>query len=221
MGKPVVIYRDANDCKTNLRQADRDSKHPKVQAIFKEMFPGCTEIEYHDDDLGRQFVGIDATIHANGEAYPIEIKIRYRNAKTGKLYNDVLLEFISNDVSGDPSWVVKETYSEYFIYLIPELGVGYKFSAVLLQRAWERLGESWKAKYGVKKAFNRQYYTHNVAVPWPTLEHVFTLMLPKQYHEKCLYRFEPFCLEKEVFELTSDPSNNRLLKKIAEKGQGK
>jgi hypothetical protein len=211
VGKSKLIYKDPNDCKTNLNQSNRDQKHPKIQEVIRTMFPGCTQIEYHDDDLEKQAVGVDASVFTE-EEYQVEIKLRYRNSRSGRVYDDLLIEYVSNDVSDAPGWIEKETHSDYFLYLIPEGGRGYKLPVGAMQAIWRHLGEKWKRAYKTLKAPNRQYNTLNVPVPWIAVQHSFDTLLPG--HEQLLYTFEPFVLEKEVFELRSDISQSRLLAKM-------
>jgi hypothetical protein len=111
-----------------------------------------------------QRAGIDRIITtASGSVYRIDEKTRRQ------VYNDFLLEFVSNDVKQTPGWICKELNCEFIAYAILPQKHCYLWPVVPLQRAWQQHGASWIEKYGRRHARNQGYKTINCPVPIPEL----------------------------------------------------
>jgi len=110
-------------------------------------------------------MGIDRIIMlANGQSISIDEK------KRGKVYGDILLEYISVDTTGAPGWIEKDLVIDYLAYAFIPSKRCYLFPWLLLRRAWRQFGEGWKEKYCKIIAQNNGYQTISVAVPIEILQ---------------------------------------------------
>ena len=114
----------------------------------------------HRQDGWHQRAGIDRSIIlACGKQIMIDEKVRYGN------YNDILLEYVSNDRTKAKGWVCKPLAADYIAYAILPLGKCYLLPVIPLQNAWRKYGEKWKKEYFNPVARNEGYKTYSVAVP--------------------------------------------------------
>jgi hypothetical protein len=107
-----------------------------------------------------QVLGVDRIIYLeNGKCLTVEEKVRTR------VYDDVLLEYISNDQTNRPGWIERELTIDYLAYgFLPNKTV-YLFDWNFLRRAWHENKEDWKERYHIAKAPNKTYTTYSVCVP--------------------------------------------------------
>lgn len=118
-----------------------------------------------------QHTGVDRCVGLmNGEVIRIDEKVRWRD------YNDICLEYVSNDRANTPGWVCKPLRANYIAYAIAPRGICYLLPVIQLQQAWRKHGESWieravqrESGYRLCPATNDTYTTLNVAVPVNTL----------------------------------------------------
>lgn len=139
---------------------------PGWSPLYREFFPTLVGVHDHRQDGDHQRAGIDrSVVLSNAKTIWIDEKVRGRNKRTGKVYDDVLLEVLSNkerDVSG---WVNKQIQADYIAYLIAPLGVCYLLPVLQMQLAWGRNGKVWTRQYGEREARNRDWTTVSVPVP--------------------------------------------------------
>lgn len=163
---------------------------PFWQEVYKTAFPNFQSMNNHREDGAHQRNGIDRSIVlSNGKCLWIDEKVRGRNRKTGEVYEDIALEYLSNRDRNIPGWVCKPLMCDYIAYAIAPLGRCYLLPVIQLQSAWQRCGETWKLNYPKKiEAFNRDkqtgysWWTVSVGVPadvlYPQLGHLFRISFP-------------------------------------------
>ena len=157
---PVV-----HDFQESLERSHRAEDLPFWEDVYREFFPGFVSMANHRRDGWWQRCGIDRSVVLdNSKTIRIDEKVRARSAKTGKVYDDILLEHVSNDRTGAPGWVVKPLMADYIAYAIAPLGKCYLLPVLQLQLAWRRHGDTWRRKHGDRNAQNRGYRTISTPV---------------------------------------------------------
>lgn len=143
-----------------LSWSERGSGEPFWNAIYRKAFPNLVS---HMQCLGNtpsQRMGIDRIIHlSNGKNLSIDEK------KRDKVYSDILLEYLSNDVTGAPGWMEKDLAIDYLAYAFMPTKVCYLFPWPMLRRAWLAYRDLWKDTYDHVPGKNEGYTTWSVAVP--------------------------------------------------------
>lgn len=118
-----------------------------------------------------QHAGIDrSVILTNSKQLLIDEKVRW------KAWDDICLEYVSNDVYETPGWVCKPLRADYIAYAIAPLGKCYMLPVIQLQTAWRLCGPLWlksaddgQAGFKIIKALNANYTTLSLAMPVATL----------------------------------------------------
>ncbi len=136
---------------------------PFWHAVYWKAFPNLVTIELCSD-LPRQKQGIDRLLHlSNGKVITIDEK------KRKEVYNDILLEIISNEAYGTPGWIEKDLSIDYLAYAFMPIQRCYLFPWPMLRRAWVQWGKKWRNEYGTRRSStkigNTAYWTVNVPVP--------------------------------------------------------
>lgn len=130
------------------------------EAVYRKAFP---DMESHMQCLKKcqgQYLGIDRVIQlTSGKTLYIDEKKRETE------YDDILLEYISNDRTNSPGWIEKELLIDYLAYAFMKSKRVYIFPWLILRRVWKNFGEEWKLKYTLSPAKNNGYNTISVAVP--------------------------------------------------------
>lgn len=99
----------------------------------------------------------------------------FNNKYTGQVYEDIALEYWSDEYRHIPGWVCKPLMCDYIAYAIAPLGKGYLLPVIQLQRAWVIHSEEWLEIYPPIKAKNydprsgRRWTTVSVGVPVQTV----------------------------------------------------
>lgn len=138
---------------------------------YRAAFPGYAAHISHRADGDHQRAGIDrSVILDNGRQIKIDEKIRWRNAKTGRVYDDILLEYWSvyrgaGDSRNQRGWVCKPLLCDFIAYAIAPLGVCYMLPVVQLRLAWAANHREWIRRHKRCVASNPGYDTISVAVP--------------------------------------------------------
>lgn len=134
--------------------------------VYREAFPNFAAMVDHRQDGEHQRAGIDrSVILHNSKQILIDEKVRWRNAITGRVYDDIALEYISDSRRGVPGWVCKPLRADYIAYAIAPLGKCYLLPVIQLQLAWDRCGDYWIANHHRVEAKNNGYTTVSVGVP--------------------------------------------------------
>ena len=138
--------------------------------VYREAFPTLTACVNHRQDGEHQRAGIDRSlVLANSKQVLIDEKVRGRNRKTGKVYEDIALEYWSDYERRAPGWVCKPLRADYIAYAIAPLGRCYLLPVAQLQQAWRNCGDAWTARYPEIRATSaagaRRWTTLSVGVP--------------------------------------------------------
>ncbi|KKK49713.1 hypothetical protein LCGC14_3132300 [marine sediment metagenome] len=143
---------------------------PVWEEIYRQAFPTFAAMVSHRDDGWHQRAGVDrSVILQNSKRILIDEKARFRNKKTGIVYEDVALEYWSAEAEQSPGWVCKSLLADYIAYAIVPLGRGYLLPVIQMQEAWAKNGEEWKSEYKIIRAPNEmngyEWTTVSVGVP--------------------------------------------------------
>lgn len=162
---------NVNDFTECLEQSHAASELPFWGACYHSAFPTMIAMHNHRHDGQHQRAGIDRSIVLfNGKVIYIDEKVRGRNKITHRVYEDILLEEISDKERNTPGWIVKPLMCDYIAYAIAPLGKCYLLPVIQLQTAWLTHSSLWKqeAKYP-REAKNNGWTTVNWPVSVPTL----------------------------------------------------
>ena len=111
---------------------------PFWKEVYSKAFPTMIAMHNHRQDGDHQRQGIDRSIILeNSKQILIDEKVRF------KAYNDILLEYWSNEKRQVPGWVCKPLLADYIAYAIAPLGKCYLLPVLQLQEAWRRHGKQW------------------------------------------------------------------------------
>lgn len=150
------------DC---LERSQSASDNPIWETIYRKAFPTMLGMFDHRQDGQHQRNGIDRSIVLdNGKPIWIDEKVRGRNKKTGQVYSDIALEYLSNEARGTPGWVCKPLLCDYIAYAILPLGVCYLMPVPQLQAAWKKYGTKWIITGKEVRAANEGYWTISTAI---------------------------------------------------------
>lgn len=150
-----------NDFDACYKLAEDGRNEPFWDAVYRKYFYNMTNHMVGKKEYCKsQIYGVDRVIYLeNGKTITIDEKVRT------EIYDDIVLEFISNDSTGTPGWMEKDLAIDYLAYAFLPNQTVYLFDWLALKRAWNHYKESWKKTYGVKQAKNIGYNTHFVCVP--------------------------------------------------------
>lgn len=154
----------------SLAQSHAAEDLPFWDEVYRKAFPGVAEKISHRQDGEHQRAGIDRSIIlANSKQILIDEKVRGRNKKTGKIYNDIALEYWSDHQRQIPGWVCKPLRADYIAYAIAPLGIVYLLPIIQLQSAWKKYCKLWVKEYKTIKAENKYngnfWTTISVGIP--------------------------------------------------------
>jgi len=118
---------------------------PFWEEVYRKAFPKMSAMISHRQDGFHQRQGIDrSVILSNSKQIRIDEKVRGRNKKTGRVYDDIILEFMSDEERQEAGWVCKPLLADYIAYAIAPLGKCYILPVEQLQTAWQINGGRWK-----------------------------------------------------------------------------
>ena len=167
MPHPVEAVHDFHE---SLQKSHKASDLPLWEEIYRSAFPNYQAMIDHRQDGEHQRAGIDrSVILANSKQILIDEKIRGRNKITGKVYEDIALEYVSNTSNRSPGWVCKPLRADYIAYAIAPLGIAYLLPVAQLQSAWSINGDEWKQRFPRVESRNKGYSTISVGIPVNTL----------------------------------------------------
>jgi len=160
------VSEQIHDFRERLEFSHEAEDLPLWREVYERAFPTMVSMTSHRADGWWQRAGIDRTIMlASSKVIRVDEKVRGRCARTGIVYEDILLEHISNDARCVPGWVCKPLLADYIAYAIAPLGRCYLLPVEQLQSAWRRHGEQWRATHGDRSAANVGYRTVSTPVP--------------------------------------------------------
>ncbi len=159
-----------NDFDEQLEWSRKASDWSGWHDLYQALFPRLSVMVDHPRDGWQQRAGIDRSlILDDSKQFLIDEKARGKNRITGVVYEDIALEYLSNDRTGALGWVCKPLSADFIAYAILPLGRAYLLPVPQLQLAWERNGKAWRARHGERSARNRGYNTLFCPVPVPVL----------------------------------------------------
>lgn len=142
------------------KYSEEASDEPFWEEVYRKAFPNMVNKMFCPGDWESQRMGIDRVLMlSNGFIIKIDEKKRARDRK------DILLEYLSNDVTNAPGWIEKDLAINYLAYAFMQSRRVYLLDWHMLRRAWGKYGAEWKRKYKIPPANNGTYKTHSVAVP--------------------------------------------------------
>lgn len=134
-------------------------------AVYRQAFPTMVNHMMTTGDTISQRMGIDRIVHlASGRTLYIDEK------KREKVYEDILLEYVSVDTTNAPGWIEKELLIDYLAYAFMPLQRVYLLPWDMLQRAWKQNKREWLETYRKVEAQNRNYKTLSVPIPINVLQ---------------------------------------------------
>lgn len=141
--------------------AENGKCEPFWNDVYQKAFPNMTNhMRGKQHASASQYNGVDRIIYLeNGKTLTIDEKVRSKD------YDDILLEFISNDQKNTPGWIEKDLSIDYLAYAFLPSKTAYLFDWRMLALAWAQNKEAWKDNYKIAKAENLHYTTHSVCVP--------------------------------------------------------
>lgn len=168
---PKQSLHDFRGC---LRDSHAAADLPCWGEVYRVAFPTMVAMADHRADGEHQRQGIDrSVILADARQVLIDEKVRGVNGRTGRVYEDVLLEHWSDLERRARGWVCRPSRADFIAYAIAPLGRCYLLNVLLLQRAWVDNGPAWIARYGHRRCRSgcggRSWTTVSVPVPVPVL----------------------------------------------------
>lgn len=159
VGSHGVIKLAIHDFDERLAWSLRSGDEPFWEAVYFKAFPNMVSWNLCND-IRHQRMGIDRVLSlSNGRKLYIDEK------KRSRVYNDILLEYISVDTTGAPGWMEKDLAIDYLAYAFMPIRRCYLFPWEMLRRAWLHFRDTWKAEYKSVPGYNEGYTTWSVAVP--------------------------------------------------------
>lgn len=149
-----------HDFKDQLKYSEVASDAPFWDQVYRKAFPSLVNHMPCPGDFETQRAGIDRLILLNNGRI-----LRIDEKKRREVYQDILLEFVSNDTTKAPGWVEKNLAIDYLAYAFMPTRKVYLLDWLTLRRAWVANKNAWKAKYRNVAAKNNGYNTLSVAVP--------------------------------------------------------
>lgn len=160
MGEPGLIH----NFKKSLIMSHEAEDLPLWEEVYQQAFPTMVTMTNHRKDGQHQRNGVDrSVILENAKQIWVDEKLRWTE------YDDIALEYLSDEARNVPGWVCKPLLADYIAYAIAPLGKCYLLPVVQLQSAWQQHGEDWKARHFQVVAKNEfrgnTWNTVSVAVP--------------------------------------------------------
>lgn len=149
-----------NYFKEDLVFSEEASEEWFWQEVYQQAFPDMINNIHCTGDNQGQRLGIDRLIYLqSGKVLFIDEK------KRRKIYDDILLEYLSNDKTGALGWIEKDLLIDYLAYAFIPNKVCYLFPWHILRRTWIKLGDQWKNDYKKIESENLGYKTISLAIP--------------------------------------------------------
>ena len=157
MGQSVALV---HNFLKDLAWSEKAGDEPFWNAIYHKAFPNMVSAMSCPGDFASQRMGIDRVILlSNGETIKIDEKKRREDR------GDILLEYISNDVTDAPGWIEKDLAIQYLAYAFIPSRRCYLFDWPMLRRAWLKFKDGWISRGPFIAAQNNGYKTISTAVP--------------------------------------------------------
>lgn len=161
MGQSVALVHNFAE---RLHYSQVASDEPFWVKVYQNAFPNLVNQMPCIGDNEAQRKGIDRVLLlANG------VTLRIDEKKREKEYDDVLLEYVSNDKTGAVGWIEKDLSIDYLAYAFMPSKRCFLFDWQTLRRAWVTHKQDWMQSYKRIPARNATYTTWSIAIPTKTL----------------------------------------------------
>lgn len=155
-----------HDFRKSLAMSHAASDWEGWEDVYRTAFPSFAAMVDHRQDGPHQRAGIDRSVTlANSKQLLVDEKVRGRNKVTGKIYEDIALEYLSDSKRKVPGWVCKPLLADYIAYAILPLGICYLLPVIQLQQAWMAHSAEWLHAYKIAVAKNTTWETMSCCVP--------------------------------------------------------
>lgn len=155
-----------NDFGECLQRSHDAHDLPIWEQMYRQAFADMIAMHDHRDDGYWQRAGIDRSIIlASSKQILIDEKVRGTNRRTGRVYEDIAVEYLSNDRTGALGWAEKPMAADYIAYAIAPKGRGYLLPVTQFQAAWKKHKDEWLEQFDNRKAVNNGYNTWFCPVP--------------------------------------------------------
>lgn len=175
----------------SLLKSKKHSSHRIWNIIYERFFPNYTRKKNYEEDMLMQKSGVDDIIEFQGKPIWIDRKVRFKR-KDKRIFQDIILEFWSDEERMSPGWICKRTKADYFIYLNLMNAHCYCIPTKSVQLGWQKYHNFWKQKYPKRiRAKNQGWTTVSLGISPEDLdtacsefgEEVKKLVLPKHLLE--------------------------------------
>ena len=159
------------DLQEQLSKVEQSMIEDPWERAYLEYFPELQSIKSvrHMSKWNRQSITKRIKL-SNDKVINISEKIRYRNRYTGRIYEDIALEYVSVDTQSTPGWICKPTNIDYLVYIIEPLNICHIFPMQELQVCWRRHNREWFKYYPDISASNETYSTRSLCIPISVLK---------------------------------------------------
>lgn len=151
----------------SLQYSHESSGDPFWIKFYEFHFPGNLGTFALNENGQPQYLGVDRLVLLpSGKALYVDEKTR------SCVYDDIAIEYVSNDIRKTPGWAEKPLMCDYIAYaFFPKQSrkKAYLLPVPQLQSVWKMNKLQWLNTYGSRKAFNNGYKTLFCPVPWDVL----------------------------------------------------
>ena len=145
--------------KESLKKSHEASDLPFWGQAYKAAFPDMRAMVDHRQDGWHQRAGVDRSIvFESSKQILVDEKVRFKE------YDDILLEYYSNEQKKVPGWAVKPLLADYIAYAFVTSGKCYLLPVVQMQSALQKNKEVWWYNCVHVRAENEGYTTASLAV---------------------------------------------------------
>lgn len=136
---------------------------PFWEEVYRKAFPTFAQMFNCRSDGDHQRAGIDRSIVlTNSKQILVDEKVRF------KAYDDIALEYLSDEARGVPGWVVKPLLCDYIAYAIAPKGICHLLPVLQLQQAWRNNKDKWMEYFTIRaenETAGRRWTTLSKPVP--------------------------------------------------------
>jgi hypothetical protein len=159
-----MVIHNFND---SLAKSHAQEDAPWWESVYRKAFPTFLAMHSVRNDGWAQRGGIDRIIIlASGKNFTVDEKVRSKD------YDDILLEFWSDEQHSKPGWIAQDLACDFIAYAFVPSQRCYLLPFQQLRRAWLENRYEWVKSYKRVHAenFNSYHYTTvSVPVPIPVL----------------------------------------------------
>lgn len=154
----LISQPEVHHFSASLERSHAESDSPIWKWIYERAFPDFASMTDHRDNGYWQGQGIDRSITLNsGKQILVDEKVRLPRPD-GRVFTDILLEYLSDENKGKPGWVCKPLMADYIAYYNKPIKKCYLLPVIQMQQAWILHKDKWEKEYDfVIKAPNEDH----------------------------------------------------------------